>query len=140
MEADLELWRYWGFEPWERDGFRGVSRRVTFLKGALLGVVARYYAEDHIVWSCLTDGARESLWNGLSRKEDVMTQRFLFLTSGPPRRVKAFGLGFGGYAEFLFYVPSDDLSAPAKPHRRARDLTGLVDRAIELGRDAQEKK
>ncbi len=46
-----DLWEYWGFSPWNSDGMKGVCRRVTFVKSALIGEVCRYYADDYIIWS-----------------------------------------------------------------------------------------
>lgn len=128
MEQDMGLWSYWGFEPWNLDSMSGVKRKVAFVKPALLGEVARYYAVDTIVWNLPTEVARENLWSSMKPLEDVMTQRFLFLIDQEPplHRIKSFLFGFKGYKEFHSYWPG------RRCHKRLNDLAPLVDKAIEL--------
>ncbi|HEO71263.1 MAG TPA: hypothetical protein ENN80_08365, partial [Candidatus Hydrogenedentes bacterium] len=45
------FWETWGFGPWAQGAMVGVARRATIRKDALLGEVARYYADDYIVWT-----------------------------------------------------------------------------------------
>jgi hypothetical protein len=139
MESDMELWRYWGFEPWYYGSLQGVRRLVTFVKPALMGDVAKYYAVDTVVWKGFADSEKESLWRSTTPKEDVMTQRFLFLErcEKPVCRIKSFLLGFRGYLEFHTYWPGQ------KFDRRLKDLAPLVDKALTIygkreGRDRPE--
>lgn len=128
MEYDMGLWDYWGFKPWNLGAMSGVKRKVAFVKPALLGEVARYYAVDTIVWCLTSETERENLWNSASPIEDVMTQRFLFLVDLEPplHRIKSFLFGFRGYKEFHSYWPGRQC------HKRLNDLAPLVDKAIAL--------
>lgn len=128
----MGLWSYWGFEPWNLGELSGVRRRVAFVKPALIGEVARYYAVDTIVWTAGSDASRENLWSSTHPVEDVMTQRFLFLIDreAPLFRIQSFMLGFKGYKEFHTYWPG------GKWNRRIKDLAPLVDKAIEIHRGA----
>jgi hypothetical protein len=47
----MDFWSHAGFEPWEHKGMEGVFRQVTFVKDSLMGVIAKYYAYDYIVWT-----------------------------------------------------------------------------------------
>ncbi len=125
----MELWRYWGFAPWSWLGMCGVTRLVTFLKPALLGDVAKYYAMDTVVWHENSPEDRERLWEAVAPKEDVMTQRFLFLEkrATPLCRIRSFWFGLRGYLEFHSYWPGAGCDS------RVKDIAPLVDRAIELG-------
>ena len=127
MESDPGLWEYWGFSLWSWGALGGVSRRVTFIKPALLGEVAKYYAEDTVIWRCGCEADRDALWKSLRPKEDLMTQRYLFLTQDSfKRRVKTFMFGIKGMAEFHSYMPGQ------KFIKSLKDLAPLVDRAAAL--------
>ena len=126
------FWRSRGFEPWEHDSISGVRRRVTLRKSSLLGEVARYYADDYIVWRHNGDADCDRLFRAWRPERDVMTHRFVFL-EGPdfkarPRRVRGFLLGLRGYIEIYRH------SAGARPQRGAEDLAALIDRAAEEAR------
>ncbi len=126
MEHDLELWHYWGFEEWNWNGLTGVTRRVRFVKGALLGEVARYFAEDTIIWNCGDEYNRELLWRSLCPKEDVVSQRFMFLLDRPKplRQIRSFLFGLRGFAEYHSYWPGGCYDV------RLKDLAPLVDKAL----------
>lgn len=128
MESAMGLWSYWGFEPWHYGTMRGVRRLVTFVKPALLGDVAKYYAVDTLVWSGITDAEKETVWRSTTPKEETMTQRFLFVENNeaPTYKIKSFLLGFKGYLEFHTYWPGQ------KFDRRLKDLAPLVDKAFEV--------
>lgn len=132
LQKDIALWEYWGFAHWRSGEMSGVSRKVTFLKPALLGDVAKYYAIDTIVWNLGTDAERETLWQTIEPQEDVMTQRFLFLEDRekPLFRIKSFFWGLRGYREFHSYWPGGKFDA------RLKDLAPLVDRAFEINSGA----
>lgn len=137
MDSDMEFWKYWGFEPWAFGSMRGVKRLVTFVKPALIGDIAKYYAEDTIIWQVAGDSEKEQLWGSVSPRDDFMTQRFLFIedTEKPLRKIKSFMLGFKGYLEFHSYWPSfedDGKVKPIKFDKRLKDLIPLVNRAIDL--------
>lgn len=131
MECDMGLWDYWGFKPWNLGAMAGVRRKIAFVKPALLGEVARYYAVDTIVWSPASEAAREHLWSSTRPVEDVMTQRFLFLIDqNPPlHSIKSFLFGFKGYKEFHSYWPGRQYP------KRLNDLAPLVDKAIALHKE-----
>ncbi|MDR1516044.1 MAG: hypothetical protein LBS45_10130 [Synergistaceae bacterium] len=127
MENDMDLWKYWGFEPWKRFDMKGVTRRVTFLKPALIGDVAKFYAEDTIIWM---DGGcrRDDLWASGEAKEDVVTQRFLFVENREPPmyRIKSFLWGLKGYIEFHSCWPG------MKYDRKLKDIAPLLDMALKI--------
>lgn len=122
------FWEHWGFAPWSRPPFVGVSRVQRFVKGGLLGRVAEYRAWDGIAWMPGEEADREHLWRACRPMTDVMTQRYLFLLEEPwtERRIRSFAWGFLGYLEFYAYWPGKDGDA------KARDLTGLIDLALRL--------
>lgn len=132
MEGDMGLWNYWGFEPWNLGELSGVRRRIAFVKPALIGEVARYYAVDTIVWAVGSDASRENLWTSTRPIEEVMTQRFLFLIDGEIQlfRIQSFMFGFKGYKEFHSYWPGRGWN------RRIKDLAPLIDKAIEIHQGA----
>ena len=125
------FWEHWGFEPWSKGPFAGVSRQQRFIKDGFLGPIAQYQAWDCIVWQTGTEKDRNNLWNSLSPLEDVMTQRFLFILEDPwpNRRIKSFALGFKGYLEFYAYWPIPVGGASAK---EIKDLADLVDMGLHL--------
>ncbi|HOZ47842.1 MAG TPA: hypothetical protein PLO37_01580 [Candidatus Hydrogenedentes bacterium] len=119
----MSLFEHWGFQPWAEDALAGVKRRVTFSKGGLLGEVARYYADDYIVWR--HDGAADM--DGVFRTRrplpDVMLHRFVFVVDKVERpvRKRSFLLGLKGYIEVHQYAIGNAKS------RRLRDLAPLID-------------
>ncbi|WP_206740452.1 hypothetical protein [Dethiosulfovibrio peptidovorans] len=122
-----DVWDCWRFEPWSCDGLSGVYRRVAFIKAGLMGEVARYYADDYILWKYdpkSVDLVRSS-WGPI---KDVMIQRVLFVSDEDrfEKRVKAFTMGFRGYLETYRYSPMGE------GYRKIKDLTPLVDKAWEL--------
>ncbi len=124
-----DLWEYWGFEPWNSDGMKGVYRRVTFVKSGLLGEVCRYYADDYIIWSHLGRADRSRVLQACRPKPEVMTQRYLFVEgaeTGEKGVVKSFWLGFRGYAEVHTFTPGGEIG------KRVKDLAPLVDTALEI--------
>ncbi|MDT8901193.1 hypothetical protein [Anaeroselena agilis] len=124
--ADLhQLWQEVGFEPWTWNGLEGMKRRVTFRKGSLLGEVARYYADDHIVWPAPVPGAEKMILEKWRPADEVMSHRFLLLddqASGKPQK-KYFFLGFRGWLEVLVHRPGDP------EVENFRDLVFLVNKA-----------
>jgi hypothetical protein len=103
------FWQEVGFEPWSWNGLEGMRRRVTFRKGSLLGEVARYFADDYIVWHRQTPGGEKAVLENWRPADEVMSHRFLFLdapASGTPRK-KYFLFGFRGWVEVLSYRPGD---------------------------------
>ena len=136
MEKSIDLWRYWGFDYWESNGVVGVKRRVAFVKPAMIGEVARYYAEDTIVWSPVCSADLETLWRSIKPIEDVMTQRFLFLTDTTPPicRIKSFLFGIRGYLEFHSYWFGQGHDA------RLKDLVPLVEKAANIWENAAQRE
>jgi len=124
-----DLWEYWGFSPWNFEGMKGVSRRVTFVKSALIGEVCRYYADDYIIWSHRGKADRDRIFNVCRPKPELMTQRYLFVEaagSGGKCSIRSFLFGFRGYAEVHSFTPG------GKFEKRIKDLAPLVDKALEL--------
>lgn len=124
-----DIWSYWRFEPWTHGDMTGVCRRVTFIKAGLLGEVARYYADDYVVFS-YGDSSVEWVRENWTWAEDVMIHRFVFVSSlGFEKKVRAFALGFRGYLETYRYVPM------GKKYKKIKDLTPLIDKAWESVQD-----
>jgi hypothetical protein len=113
-----DFWAEAGFEPWKGLGMTGVYRRVTFRKGALLGEVARYYADDYIVWKHEGERSVDRIFHEWRGIPDVMAHRVLLLgdTTWIKHRQKAFFLGFRGWVEVYLLRLGD------KPHKRFADL------------------
>ena len=56
LAAASDIWEEWRFEPWRSGTAEGLYRRVSMVKSGLLGEVARYYADDYIIWKmCIRD-------------------------------------------------------------------------------------
>lgn len=121
------FWNAWGFEPWRLDAMEGVYRRVTVKKGSILGEVARYYADDYIVFRHRGDVDRDWVYRTWRPAPDVMVHRFVFLeaSAAARRTTRSFWLGFRGYVEVYQYTVKSTASA------RIRDLAPLIDRAWE---------
>ncbi|MDT8901191.1 hypothetical protein [Anaeroselena agilis] len=86
-----------------------MKRRVTFRKGSLLGEVARYYADDYIVWPLPAPGGDKTILEKWRPADEVMSHRVLLLdgrASGKPHK-KYFLLGFRGWVEVLSYRLGD---------------------------------
>ncbi|MDI9370595.1 MAG: hypothetical protein QM446_06725 [Synergistota bacterium] len=129
LDLASDLWEYWGFTPWNDRGMRGVYRRVTFVKNALIGEVCRYYADDYIVWEHHGRTDRELVLRTSRPQPELMTQRFLFVdqhASGDKERIRSFLWGLRGYVEVHSYTPGGHYPKSMK------DLAPLVDRALEL--------
>ncbi len=125
------FWERWGFEPWRAQGMEGLRRRLVFRKDSLLGEVARYYADDHIVLKHGGARDREAVVRGWPACADVMVQRFVFVDRERPRAVRrSYWLGFRGYLEVYGHTPDE----PGDKH--ARDLTALIDKAWGIVRQA----
>lgn len=133
LEEILDYWEEIGFEHWQHMGLSGVYRRVTFKKGALLGEVARYYADDYIVWVHNgEESARDifRLWKG---EEDVMTHRILLLgeETWQKHRQKTFFLGYRGWVEVYLYRVGDT------PHKRFKDLAHWASKGMEYAKTSK---
>ena len=129
LEKVSDLWEYWGFSSWNRDGLRGVYRRVTFVKSALLGEVCRYYADDYILWNHGGREDRKRILKICRPQPDLMTQRYLFVDAQESQEkgvVKSFSLGFRGFVEVHSFTPGGRFD------KRVKDLAPLVEKALEL--------
>lgn len=128
------FWNAWGFEPWRLEQMEGVYRRVTVKKGSILGEVARYYADDYIVFRHRGDVDRDWVYRTWRPAPDVMVHRFVFLEAcaAARRTTRSFWLGFRGYVEVYQYTVKSTASA------RIRDLAPLIDRAWERAHERVE--
>jgi hypothetical protein len=127
LAESMEMWTYLGFEPWEHHAseawMTGVRRRVTLVKSSVIGVIAKYYAWDYVVWS--HENAAAYLFKKWEPMPDVVTQRFLLMGAPPKRRSRSFCLGLKGFLEIYGYTPGDDF------HPKVKDLIPAVDMAWE---------
>ncbi len=120
-----DIWDCWRFEPWTHGDMTGVYRRVTFIKAGLMGEVARYYADDYVVFA-YDESSVESVRKNWTYAKDVMIHRFVFVSSlGFEKKIKTFALGFRGYLETYRYVPMGE------KYGKIMDLTPLIDKAWE---------
>ena len=121
------MWEYLKFEPWSDKNLRGVSRKITFVKGGFIGKVAEYYVMDYIIWEHCGFSDIERIYKACKPMIDVMTQRFLFVGNvigAPLLKTKSFWLGLGGYLEVFSYVPGGDF------HPKIKDVIPFVDFAL----------
>ena len=77
------IWDEWRFEPWSDGTASGLYRRLSMIKGGLLGEVARYYADDYLVWRYGPED-QERLLACTMPQRDVMTHRFVLLQKEGP--------------------------------------------------------
>lgn len=123
---------YWtprGFVPWEHGGMAGVYRRMTLRKDSMLGEVARYYADDYIIWRHNGKPDQEMVYQTWRPIPEVMVQRAVFLSAAPEsaRRARAFCFGLRGYLEIYMY----GLTAQAKAGMK--DLAIMIEEAASIG-------
>ena len=131
-----DLWGYWGFSLWSGRGMKGVYRRVTFVKNAIVGEVCRYYADDYIIWSHHGKADRDHVFATCRPQPDLMSQRYLFVEEEralEKGRSRSFLLGLRGYVEIHTYMPGGRYA------RRLKDLAPLVDRALGLVRSRRDE-
>lgn len=125
-----DYWDEIGFEPWANIGLTGVFRRVTFKKGALLGEVARYYADDYIIWGHRGEESVADIFRVWKGEVDVMTHRILLLgeTTWEKHRQKSFFWGYRGWVEVYTLRIGDE------PHKRFRDLAHWASMGLEYAK------
>jgi len=131
-----DYWDEIGFQPWSGLGMAGVYRRVTFRKGALLGEVARYYADDYILWSHEGEHSAERIlreWRGIP---EVMSHRVLLLgnSTWAKTRQKSFLWGFRGWVEIYSLRLGDN------PHKRFADLAYWAFMALDYSKKTKTNK
>lgn len=128
-----DYWDEIGFNLWEGNGLRGVYRRVTFRKGAMLGEVARYYADDYIIWSHRGEEDVKAIFRDWKGEEDVMTHRILLLgeETWEKHRQKTFFWGYRGWVEVYAFRIGDE------PHKRFRDLAHWAAKGLEYASGRQ---
>ena len=120
------IWDEWRFEPWSDGTAFGLYRRLSMIKGGLLGEVARYYADDYLVWRYGPEDQERLLACTLPQR-DVMTHRFVFLQKEGPavRKRRSIWLGFRGFVEVHSYTLGDEAGAEVK------DLAYLANKAAQ---------
>ena len=116
LASASEIWEEWRFEPWKSGTAEGLYRRVSMVKSGLLGEVARYYADDYIIWKHEANDV-ERLRREAKSESDLLLQRFVFLRENEAYHMKKSSLmfGFRGFVELHFFTPGDDI-----PGRRFR--------------------
>lgn len=133
LDRAQPFWESRGFFPWSHGGMEGVYRRLTVRKGSMLGEVARYYADDYIVWRHGGTADRELVLRTWGPAPDLMVQRFVFLETSRPvgrlRRTRSFLLGMRGYLEIYRYAPVSGVHAGAC--RGMDDLAVLINQALD---------
>jgi hypothetical protein len=125
-----DYWEEIGFTPWAKMGLTGVYRRVTFKKGALLGEVARYYADDYIIWGHRGEESVAEIFREWKGETDVMTHRVLLLgqSTWENHRQKTFLWGYRGWVEVYTFRIGDE------PHKRFRDLAHWASMGLEYAK------
>lgn len=104
-----DIWEEWRFEPWKNGTAEGLYRRLTMIKSGFLGEVARYFADDYIVWK-YQDGDPQRILKTAQPQSDLMVQRYLFLQDSGQSVMKksSFLLGFRGFIEIYRYTLGDE--------------------------------
>ena len=110
LASASEIWEEWRFEPWKSGTAEGLYRRVSMVKSGLLGEVARYYADDYIIWKHEANDV-ERLRREAKSESDLLLQRFVFLRENEAYHMKKSSLmfGFRGFVELHFFTPGDDI-------------------------------
>ena len=108
LASASEIWEEWRFEPWKSGTAEGLYRRVSMVKSGLLGEVARYYADDYIIWKHEANDV-ERLRREAKSESDLLLQRFVFLRENEAYHMKKSSLmfGFRGFVELHFFTPDD---------------------------------
>jgi hypothetical protein len=136
LADETDFWTYWGFEPWEHMGMKGVYRKVTFVKSSLMGEVARYYAYDYIVLTHRGKIDADVVYKNWKPEKDVMLHRFLFVeeSATQKKRIRSFLMGFKGFMEIYHYSVNTDFD------KKIKDLAPLVDKAWKLSSETRSAK
>ncbi len=125
LASASEIWEEWRFEPWKSGTAEGLYRRVSMVKSGLLGEVARYYADDYIIWKHEANDV-ERLRREAKSESDLLLQRFVFLRDNAVYHMKKSSLmfGFRGFVELHFFTPGDDIP------KAIQDTAFLVNAAL----------
>ena len=125
LASASEIWEEWRFEPWKSGTAEGLYRRVSMVKSGLLGEVARYYADDYIIWKHEAYDV-ERLRREAKSESDLLLQRFVFLRENEAYHMKKSSLmfGFRGFVELHFFTPGDDIP------KAIQDTAFLVNAAL----------
>ncbi|WP_455597151.1 hypothetical protein [Cloacibacillus porcorum] len=125
LASASEIWEEWRFEPWKSGTAEGLYRRVSMVKSGLLGEVARYYADDYIIWKHEANDV-ERLRREAKSESDLLLQRFVFLQENEAYHMKKSSLmfGFRGFVELHFFTPGDDIP------KAIQDTAFLVNAAL----------
>ena len=125
LASASEIWEEWRFEPWKSGTAEGLYRRVSMVKSGLLGEVARYYADDYIIWKHEANDV-ERLRREAKYESDLLLQRFVFLRENEAYHMKKSSLmfGFRGFVELHFFTPGDDIP------KAIQDTAFLVNAAL----------
>lgn len=103
-----DIWDEWRFEPWRNGATEGLYRRLTMVKSSLIGEIAKYYADDYIVWKYLPSDL-DRIRQSAKPDRDLMVQRYIFLQTDGQGSFKksSFMLGFHGFIEIYRYKLGD---------------------------------
>lgn len=117
-------WNEWRFLPWQDGGAAGLYRRAEFIKAGIIGEVARYSADDYVIWKYEEEDV-ERIFKKTRPQKGLMMQRFVFVRpeGKTESRTRSFMFGFSGFLEVFRYTP---LTPGLK---RIKDLTPLIDAA-----------
>lgn len=79
------------------------------VKSGLIGEVARYFADDYIVWK-YREGDPQRILETARPQSDLMVQRYVFLQNEGRTSMKksSFMLGFRGFIEIYRYTLGDE--------------------------------
>jgi len=101
------------------------------VKDGFLGEVARYYADDYIVWKYLSDDP-ERILKTVKSETDLLVQRYVFLQSYGASSVKKSSIFFGlrGFIEIYKYTLGE------KPEKSIKDIAYLSNAALKTAKMA----
>lgn len=121
-----DIWNEWRFEPWSSGSASGLYRRVSMVKSGLLGEVARFYADDYIVWRYNDAEDAERLRKNAKSESDLLLQRFVFLSEKGAYYMKKSSVMFGlrGFVELHFLPVGGEMP------KAVEDIAYLVQAAM----------
>lgn len=94
------------------------------IKSGFLGEVARYYADDYILWKYLPRDP-ERIFKAAKSETDLLVQRYIFLQKDgtSSAKKKSFLFGFRGFVEIHMYTLGD------RPDKEIKDIAFLSNAA-----------
>lgn len=109
LGAVSDIWDEWRFEPWRKGSAKGIYRRATMVKSSFMGEIARYYADDYVVWKYAPEDIAR-IRQEAKPERDLMVQRYIFIQAegAGDFQKSSFLLGLRGFIEIYKYTLGDE--------------------------------